>query len=94
MRIKRELYVGIPSGSLNRDSRKEPHKGDTKLLLETAGWRLKGYEYKQEIPFPEVLRGDREVKFCAMKPRNFPSYLRNHGLDLAICGRDTMIEWY
>ena len=48
MALERKLYIGIPKGSLNRDSTKEPNRGDTKLLLETAGWKLKGYDYKKE----------------------------------------------
>lgn len=97
MTLERKLYIGIPRGSLNRDSRKEPNRGDTRLLLREAGWELAGYYYKREKYYPKIVKAPedlKDVKFFVMRPRDFPSLLAEGYLDLAICGNDLMEEWY
>jgi len=94
MKLERKLFIGIPRGSLNRDSRREPNRGDTRLLLREAGWELSGYYYKREKYYPKIKKGNKEVKFFVMRPREFPLLLNWGVLDLAICGRDTMEESY
>jgi len=89
----RKLRFGIPIGSLNRA---EPNRGDTKLLLETAGWKFKdgSYNHRAEKAIPLLATGDDSVTFYAMKPRAFPYLLSEFKIDAAICGRDIVAEWY
>ena len=91
--LERKLRIAIPRGSLNRDV-KEKNRGHTYLLLKEAGWKLEGYKPGREKYFPEISRGDKEVEFVVMRPRDMPEFLSVGQLDLAICGRDRMEEWY
>lgn len=89
--LERRLYVGIPKGSLNNP---KSNRGHTELLLKHAGWELDGYEPGHEKSYPDILSGDKEVKFICMRPRCMPFFLKKGMLDMTICGQDIIQEHF
>lgn len=84
---KRIVKFALPVGSLNDTTR-----GNTRQLLEDAGFEVEGYEPKKEAMKPRFVN-DPEIDAFADRPQNMPPALVEGNYDLAICGSDWVREW-
>lgn len=85
--MTRKIIFGVPKGSLNK-----PGRGDTKSLLEDAGYIITGYSPGEERIDILGIENDQDISLRLLRPQNAPGDLKRKRVDIAIIGDDWVEE--